>query len=33
MSKTIFNDRAMIVFGMHLALFVLVVVAAEGINL
>ena len=33
MSKTIFNDRAMIVFGMHLALFVLVVVAAAALNL
>src|SRR4029079_1540233 len=33
MSKPIFNDRAMIVFGMHLALFVLVVVAAAALNL
>jgi 2TM domain-containing protein len=33
MFKTIFNDRAMIVFGIHLALFILVVAAAAAFNL
>ena len=33
MSKTIFNDRAMLAFGLHLALFVLVVGAATALNL
>ena len=33
MFKTIFNDRAMIVFGIHLALFILVVAASAALNL
>jgi 2TM domain-containing protein len=32
MSKTVFNDRAMIAFGAHLALFLLVVGAAAALN-
>ena len=33
MFKTIFNDRAMIAFGVHLALFILVVAASAALNL
>jgi len=33
MFKTIFNDRAMIVFGIHLALFIVAVAAAAALNL